>query len=173
VVVVVVKRISGKLLVKKLSPSEDTAFMVSRLLYEEHIYKAVDDRLHDLWVAHQFLQDIESGKTLVFGVFNADNNSFLGCSTGAFEEDDYVIHAFLKRKIDTIQAGVLVIDGVKNYCIENKINIKSITGYIPVFNKPALRLARKLGMVNKGIHHGTEFFKNKKNIPCCCMRKDI
>lgn len=156
---------------QKLPPSEDTAYLVSRLLYEKHIYKAVDDRLHDLWVAHQFLQDIESGKTLVFGVFEDD--TFCGCANGELNGDVFTVHALFRRKVDVAKAVWLIEKEIKKYSIESGIEIKSIIGTIPEYNRAALRMAKRAGYTDCGIAENVEHRKNGKIITCRLMRKEI
>lgn len=156
---------------QKLPPSEDTAFFVSRLLYEEHIYKAVDDRLHDIWVAHQFLQDIESGKTLVFGVFK--DNVFYGCANGELNGDVLTVHAMFRRKTDVAKAALLIEEEIRKYSIESGIVIKTIIGTIPEYNRAALMMAKRAGYIDMGIAENVEHIKNGKIIMCRLMRKEI
>jgi hypothetical protein len=159
------------MLTKKLDSSKKTAYLVSRLLYEKHIYKAVDDRLHDVWVAHQFLQDIESGKTLVFGVFEDD--TFCGCANGEIDGDVLTVHALFKRKVDVAKAALLIEKEIKKYSIESGIKIKAIIGTIPEYNRAALMMAKRAGYTDAGIAENVEHIKNGRIIPCRLMRKEI
>jgi hypothetical protein len=156
---------------QKLPPSEDTAFMVSRLLYEKHIYKAVDDRLHDVWYAHKFLQDIESGKTLIFGVFEDD--TFFGCANGELNGDVLTVHALFKRKVDVAKAALLIEEEIRKYSISAGIVIKTIIGTIPEYNRAALMMAKRAGYTDAGIAENVEHRKNGRVIPCRLMRKEI
>jgi hypothetical protein len=156
---------------KKLDLSEDTVYQVSRLLYEEHIYKAVDDRLHDVWYAHKFLQDIESGKILVFGVFKDD--VFAGCANGELNGDVLTVHALFKRKVDVAKAALLIEKEIKKYSISSGIEIKAIIGTIPEYNRAALRMAKRAGYTDCGIAENVEHRKHGRVIPCRLMRKEI
>jgi hypothetical protein len=156
---------------KKLDSSEDTAFQVSRLLYEEHIYKTVDDRLHDLWYAHKFLQDIESGRILVFGVFKGD--VFAGCATGELNGSELTVHALFKRKVDVAKAALLIEEEIRKYSISAGIVIKTIIGTIPEYNRAALMMAKRAGYTDAGIAENVEHIKNGRIIPCRLMRKEI
>jgi hypothetical protein len=156
---------------KKLDSSEDTAFQVSRLLYEKHIYKAVDDRLHDVWYAHKFLQDIESGRILVFGVFKGD--VFAGCATGELNGSELTVHALFKRKVDVAQAALLIEKEIKKYSVENGTEIKTIIGTIPEYNRAALMMAKRSGYIDSGIAENVEHRKNGRVITCRLMRKEI
>lgn len=163
--------LNSKMFAKKLDPSEDTAYLVSRLLYEKHIYNAVDDRLHDVWYAHKFLQDIESGKTFVFGVFKDD--VFAGCATGELNGNVLTVHALFKRKIDIAKAALLIEDEIKKYCKKSSVEIKTIVGNIPEYNRAALRMANRAGYTDSGIADNVEHRKNGRIIPCRLMRKEI
>jgi hypothetical protein len=159
------------MLTKKLDSSKNTAYLVSRLLYEKHIYKAVDDRLHDVWVVHQFLQDIESGKTLVFGVFEDD--TFCGCATGEINGSKLTVHALFKRKVDVTKAALLIEEEIIKYSISSGIVIKTIIGTIPEYNRAALMMAKRAGYTDAGIAENVEHRKNGRVIPCRLMRKEI
>lgn len=146
--------------------------MVSRLLYEKHIYNAVDDRLHDVWYAHNFLSDIEAGRVLVFGVFKKVDGCFCGCAVGEISGTDFIAHALYKRKVDVTKAALLVEDEIRKYSIGSGIEIKTIIGNIPEYNRAALRMSKQAGYTDSGEIFGTHM-KNGKSINCRCMRKEI
>lgn len=161
------------MLAKILKPTPETSYIVSRLLYEKHIYDAVDDRLHDVWNAHIFLRDIERGKNLVIGVFQKESDAFLGCVVGDFYDSCFYAHLLFKRKVDVKPAVLLCEEELKRYCRDAGIALKEIIGNIPEYNRAALCMVKRSGYTDVGEAINFTHFKNGKNIPCRCMRKEI
>ena len=161
------------MLAQILKPTPETSYIVSRLLYEKHIYDAVDDRLHDVWHAHIFFRDIERGKTLVIGVFQKESNAFLGCVIGDFFDSCFSGHILFKRKVDVKAAVLLCEEELKRYCHDAGIALREIIGNIPEYNRAALCMARKAGYMDSGEAVDFTHFKNGKVVSCRCMRKEI
>lgn len=158
---------------QKLAPTGETSYLVSRLFYEKHIYKTVDDRLHDVWYAHNTLKDIESGKVLVFGVFKKEDEFFCGCATGEISGMNIIVHALFKRNVDVEKAALLIEKEILKYSIDSGVEIKSIIGTIPEYNRAALMMSKRAGYVDVGIAEDVLHFKNGKVIPCRYMKKEI
>ena len=159
--------------IKKLEASPDTSYMVSRLLYEPHIYLGQDDRMHDIWWVHRFFMEIETGIRHVWGVFAKHDDSFLGCAHGTFEGDGFVAHTMFKRHVDAVKACLLMEDDLKRYCRENDIDIKAVIGYPPENLRVAVVMNKRFGCKDMGRAEGVEYWKRGVNIPCRYMRKEL
>jgi hypothetical protein len=159
--------------VERMLPTPETSFMVSRLLYQAHIYSAVDDSMHDVWGVHNFLSEIESGQRIVFGVFDEKNNIFLGCMHCTLHGDYCVAHTMFKRKVDAVKAALMAEDELKKYCKKNKILLNAIVGYPPEHLRAAVIMNKKFGCKDMGQAENVFFKVNGKNMPCRYMRKEL
>jgi hypothetical protein len=151
----------------------DTSYMVSRLLYEPHIYIGQDDRMKDAWWVHRFFTEIESGERYVYGAFSVKDNSFLGCTHGKFAGDCFVAHTMFKRKVDTVKASLMMEEELKKYCRENNIPLKAIVGYPPEDLRVAILMNKRFGCKDMGRAENVEYWCNGVNKPCRYMRKEV
>ena len=163
----------NKIKIEKMAPTKKNAYMISRLFYEKHIYTAIDDRLHDLWFAHEVLCDFEKGNTFAFGVFNEISGAFLGVFIGTKEKSEIVGHVFLKRKVDGAKACLLCEEEAKKYYKKKKQKITAFVGYISPMNIAIYRMLKKIGYVDRGIQKDRFLLKNGIYIQCKKMEKEI
>jgi hypothetical protein len=159
--------------VKKLDASPPTLYMISRLLYEPHIYKGQDDRMRDVWGVHVFFTEIENGERLVWGAFSKEDNSFLGCVHGTIENNNFIAHTMFKRHVDAVKACLMMVEDLKIYCKENDISVNAIVGYPPEHLRIAIIMNKKFGCKDMGRAEGVEYWRNGVNMPCRYMRKEI
>lgn len=159
--------------IKILPASAETSYIVSRLLYEPHIYQGQDDRMRDVWGVHVFLTEIENGTRLVWGAFSKEDNSFLGCAHGTIENNEFIAHTMFKRKVDAVKACLLMEVEFKKYCKENSISVNAIVGYPPEDLRIAIIMNKRFGCKDMGRAEGVEYWRNGMNIPCRYMRKEI
>lgn len=145
--------------------------MVSRLLYEKHIYDALDDNMKDIWGVHICFSEIEDGSRMVFGCFSKDTQAFLGCAHGKIEDGYFVAHLLFKRKTKALQACFLIEETLKEYCKKSNIQLLGIKGYPAEKNLPAVNLIKKIGCVDTGILDNV-FFCNGNAVPCKIMIKE-
>lgn len=149
----------------------ETAYMVSRLLYEPHIYCAISDELKDVYFAHRFLSEIESGFRLVLGVFSKAEDDFLGCVHGKVYQGEFTAHTLFKRKVDAVKGCLLCEDVLRSYCREKSIPLKVIAGYPPEHLRVAVLMNKRYGCVDCGVAEDKFFYKDGKRIACRNMRK--
>ena len=157
-----------------LLPDKNTTFLVSRLLYEKHIYNALDNKMRDVWGAHDVFCEIESGKRIVLGVFSKDDKKFLGCVHGLMETPVFYGHFLFRRKVDVVKAVLLCEELCqKVYVNSGLMTLKSFAGIIPENNRAVQITAKKLGYRDNGILDGEYFYSFDKKIPCRLYVKEI
>jgi hypothetical protein len=162
-----------KIKVKKMASTKENAFKISRLFYEKHIYTAIDDRLHDLWFAHEFLCDFERGNILGFGVFDDLTEDLQGVVLCWKEKSEIVGHVFFKRKVDGAKACLLCEEEAKKYYKKKKQKITAFVGYISPTNVAIYRMLKKNGYVDRGSQKDRFLLKNGICIQCKKMEKEI
>ena len=155
-----------------MEQSKQTAWMVSRLLYEPHIYHALSDEYKDVYMAHELLQEIEFGYRIVIGVF-ATNNNFIGCVHGVLDNGIFTCHLLFKRKINVLPLLFECEMKLKEYCSQQKIKIDFIDGFIAQSNIAACRIARKFGSVCLGKDNNTFVLHNNNKEFCWHFRKEM
>jgi hypothetical protein len=158
---------------KPLPPDKNTTFIVSRLLYEKHVYNALDNQMRDVWGAHNVFCDIERGHRTVFGVFQKDTERFLGCVHGVFDDFIFWGHFLFKRKVDVVRAVLLCEEQCRQICKEKDIPLSAFAGMIPDSNRAAKIAASKLGYKDKGLIDGEYFYSFEQKIPCRLFKKEI
>lgn len=158
---------------KILPPDKDTTFIISRLLYEPHIYKALDDAMRDVWGAHQFLNEIEHEYRLCIGLFSNKNNALLGCTHGIIYPHNMQAHIFLKRGVDGLTATQMCMDKCCEYYKNKNIPLKSFSGIVADNNRAVKIMLKKLGYEDGGIIENEFFISNGVKIPCRFFRKEI
>lgn len=164
---------NGETMEVKMLPAEyNTTYMVSRLLYEPHIYKGQDDRMKDIWWVHRFFTEIEHGDRYVFGVFSEDNE-FLGCVHGTLEDGNFIAHTMFRRKVDAVKASLRMVEIFKEYCADRNLPFHAVVGYPPEDSRIAILNNKRFGCKDMGIAEGIEFYRNGLKVPCRYMRKDI
>lgn len=151
--------------------NSDTSYLVSRLLYEPHIYAGQEDRMKDVWWAHRFFDEIETGQRIVFGVFS--ENTLTGCVHGTLEGDCFVAHTMFRRKVDAVKCSLIFAELLKNYCYTHDIPLRAIVGYPPEDSRVAVYMNKRFGCKDMGIAENVKFYRNGKLIPCRYMRKEI
>lgn len=159
--------------VKMLPADLDTSYLVSRLLYEPHIYAGQDDRMKDVWYVHRFFEEIETGERYVFGVFSLESERFLGCVHGTLEDGSFIAHTMFRRHVDAVKASLMMVDIFKEYCKENNLSFHSVVGYPPEDFRIAIINNKRFGCKDMGIAEGIEYYRNGVKIPCRYMRKEI
>lgn len=159
--------------IKRLAPTFETSFLVSRLLYEEHIYKSQEDCMHDVFGVHAFLSEIENGSRLVWGAFRKEDDFFLGAAHGSFEGENFVGHVLFKRKVDATALCLKIEEDIKAYCKENNIVCRAIVGYPPEHLRASVIMIKRFGCKDLGRAENVDFYVNGKNMPCRYMRKEL
>lgn len=157
--------------IKKLSANQHTSFMISRMLYETHIYNNLDDNMLDVWGAHQFLTEIENGSRLVWGGFSDEESKFLGCVHGKIVDGFFEAHVLFKRNINAFDACSTVEKLLKEHCKKNNIHLRGIKGFIANDNRAAIILSKKIGCRDAGVKKDI-FFRAGNDIPCRIMIKE-
>jgi hypothetical protein len=158
---------------KVLQPSTDTSYIVSRLFYEKHILSALDDTMLDVWGTHNFFVEIELGTRIVIGLFDKENDNFLGCIHGTLVDGCFTAHLMLRRKVDAVKAAELCTLLMKQCCQETEINFTKVRGFVPDTNRAIKRMAVKSGYTDCGIAVGEFFIRDGKNIPIRIYEKEI
>jgi ribosomal protein S18 acetylase RimI-like enzyme len=155
-------------------PANDiSSYIVSRLFYESHIYRALDDRMRDVWGAHTVLREIEDGKRLAIGVYRKSDDALMGFSHGLIIPDTMEAHILLKRKTDGLAAINLCMDKCREFYKKNNIPLKRFIAKVADDNRPAKLLLRRAGYSDKGIMENNFFVSFGKNIPCRFFEKEI
>jgi hypothetical protein len=158
---------------EKMTPNDTTSFLVSRFMYVNHIYKALDARLKDVFWAHRLFNDIENNITWVFGVFDKTTDKLLGVCLGNMEGEYFNCHVIFERKTDAIQGASLCEKKLQEYCTENHIELKGVVGYPPINNRAALFFGQKMGYKKIGIAKKDFIDQTKQRTPCFLYRKDF
>jgi hypothetical protein len=159
-------------LVEPDSPQRFTAAQnLAVLLYEKHIYNALCDEYKSLYFAHKLLREIEDGERII--MFSAENNQINGCVHGVLQDGVYTCHIMFKRRIDAVKACLMFEEEMKIFCRKRKIDLNLIRGFIPVFNRAAIRTGKAWGAVDKGISDTEVFWRNGVPWPCHRMEKEI
>lgn len=155
-----------------MDADSNTSYHVSRLLYEKHIYNALPDHYRDVWGAHILLQEIEFGYRTVFG-FVDDSGDLCGVVHGKVENDAFVAHLLFQRNVD-VAACLLAAESVLlQYYSQHGIEVKYVEGFIPEFNRAALRTVKRYGMENLGLTCQKIFRRQGEELPTIHFRKEI
>jgi hypothetical protein len=156
-----------------LLPDKNTTFLVSRLLYEKHIYNALDNKMRDVWGAHDVFCEIESGKRIVLGVFSKDDKKFLGCVHGLLNAPVFYGHFLFRRKVDVVKAVLLCETLCKKVYADRDMTLNAFAGVIPESNRAVQITVKKLGYRDSGILDGEYFYSFDQKIPCRLYVKEI
>ena len=151
--------------------NERTSYLVSRLLYEPHVYRSLDDEFCDIYTVHRVLKEIETGERLCIGIFNGEE--FCGCVHLTIRESVTEPHLMLKRKVSGVTATELSVDCYKRYCIDNGIELKPLYIEIADNNRAIRRVLRFCGFEDCGILSGEYFVFKGKKIPVRVFRKEL
>lgn len=156
-----------------LPANTETSFLFSRLLYEKHIYYALDDEMRDAWGVHRVLTEIETGSRIVLGVFNKADDSFCGCIHGLFETPEFHGHFMFKRKVNAVEAVLECEKVCETFYREKNAELKYYSNLVPVNNRAVCITAKKLGHKDMGIVDGEFFYSFGKKIPCKKFMKEV
>ena len=147
--------------------SEGTLKILSRLFSEKHIQAAIDDRLRTYYGIYDLMRGISSGYFQVYGLWDEENNNFLGCQLGHFQENGvFAGHSFLKRHVPAVECCKATVYAIKKDADARRKHFTGISGLVPINNKPMQKTLIAVGFVDKGVVPGIFLLKNKKNIPC-------
>lgn len=158
---------------KRLINNDWTIHALSNLLPQEHIFKALDRRVKTYYGAHKLFKAVESGDVRVYGAFT-ENNLLAGvCYGSADDEQNFIVHILFCRDVNAITGCEKCTEVMINEYAEEGIEIKSIIGHIPAFNRAAIRLSRKLGYEDMGETKDFCFVKDVYHYPCRIIQKKI
>lgn len=157
---------------KVMPATPETAFAVSRLFYEPHIYHALDDEMHDVFGVHRCLSEIEDGHRLCVGVFSKKDNAFWGCAHGMIYPGNMEAHLLLKRKVNGVTAITLCMDECRKYYKQYRISLKSFSAVVADNNRAVKITLRKAGFIDHGIVENEKFISHGIMIPCRFFRKE-
>lgn len=158
---------------KVMPADKNTTFIISRLLYEKHIYNALDDAMRDAWGVHRFFCEIEDGCRLCIGVFSRKDNTLLGCAHGMIYPHNMMAHLFVKRGVDGAVATQMCMDECRKYYKRKHIPLYSFSAEVADNNRAIKIMLKKLGYEDKGILKDEFFVSYGIKIPCRFFRKEI
>jgi RimJ/RimL family protein N-acetyltransferase len=158
---------------KVLLPDMRTTFMISRLLYEKHIYHALDDEMHDVFGVHRFFREIEDESRLCIGVFRRKDSEFMGCCHGMIYPQCMEGHILFKRGVNGQAALKMIMDECRKYYRNKKIPLHSFSGVVADNNQAVKLLLKKSGFEDKGILENEFFLSQGNKIPCRYFKKEI
>ena len=156
-----------------LPPDSMTTYMVSRLFYEKHIYLAMDDAMKDVWTVHTILKEIEQRERLCVGVFQKNDDRFLGCTHGLITAGYMNAHLLFYRHIDALSAVKLCMDECRKYYREHDLPLQYFQGKVSDENRCVKLLLRKLGWKDEGVRENDFFISRSRKIPCRIYRKEV
>lgn len=157
----------------RLPKDDRTLHILSNLFVQNHIFPVLDKRIKTYFGAHCLFKNIESGFVRVYGAFY--NDKLFGVCFGNLEENtsDFCTHlAFLRHS--NVFAGCKKCSDVmvKEYA-EEGVTVNNIVGYIPDYNKAALRFARRYGCEDLGIDETKTIINDRYVIPCRVIKKKL
>jgi hypothetical protein len=157
----------------RLPKDDRTIRLLSDLFVQEHIFPALDKRVQTYAGAHKLFKNIESGFVRVYGAFYQEK--LMGVCFGHLEEgtSDFCTHlAFLRHTKALEGCASCAAVMVEDYKREGII-VKNIVGYIPDYNRAALRIARLYGCEDCGIDETKTIIKDNYIIPCRVMKINL
>lgn len=147
--------------------------VISNLIPQPHIFNAVDKRFKTYYGVHKLFSAIERGDIRVYGAYTATGLLAGVCFGNKDENDDFVAHVMFFRNTDVTNGCLKCADVmIKEYESEGVL-IKNIIGYIPAFNRAAIRMAKRFGCVDCGETKEMCFIKDEYHYPCRIMKKKV
>ena len=157
----------------RLPKDDRTLRILSDLFVQKHIFPVIDKRVKTYYGAHCLFRNIERGFVRVYGAFYKDK--LIGCCFGHLEENssDFCVHIVFLRHCKALDGCFACADTMIQEYAQEGVTIDAIVGYIPDYNRAALRLARKFGCVDLGIDETKTIIEDYYEVPCRVMRKAV
>jgi L-amino acid N-acyltransferase YncA len=158
---------------KRLPGSDWTVHAISNIIPQEHVFSRIDKRFKTYYGVHQLFKAIEQGVIRVYGAFTEKGLLAGVCFGNTDTENNFVVHVMFCRNTDVTDGCLKCADAmIKEYEAEGVL-IQSIIGYIPAFNRAAIRMAKRFGCVDCGETKEMMFIKDEYHYTCRIMKKKI
>ena len=157
----------------RLPKDDRTLRLLSDLFVQKHIFPVLDKRVKTFVGAHRLFKNIESGYVRVYGAFFQDK--VMGVCFGHLEPgtQDFCTHLAFLRHTKALAGCAACADVMVKEYREQGIAIKNIVGYIPDYNRAALRLARLYGCEDCGIDETKTIIEDCYEVPCRVMKINV
>lgn len=153
--------------------SGNAIYALSGLMPQKHIFENTDRRLKTYYGAYCLFKSIEENVVRVYGAFTESGKIAGVCFGNPDTEDNFVVHVMFARDADVTDGCLKCADVmVKEYESEG-VMIKNIIGYIPAFNRAAIRMAKRFGCVDCGETKEMIYIKDEYHYPCRIMKKKV
>lgn len=131
-------------------PDSYTFDLFESIMLEDSIFRSLDEKMTTFTGIHYLFRDFETGSADLFGCFSEDKQDrfLIGFVFGTYmrKNKQFIGHLMLRRKTDALSCVSVIQDLIKS--IHPKC--KKLCAEIPVFNKAAMRVAKKFGCVEIG-----------------------
>jgi len=145
---------------------------LSDLWTEEHIFDALDSSVKTFYGAHRLFSAIERNEVRVYAAFAGE---FCGVTFGRLTDDrkSFEIHIAIRRGFDGAKCGLACEQEIVADYKKEGVDVESIVGFIPEFNRAALIASRRYGCVDMGLRKDILFDHGGVLCPCKEMRKTL
>lgn len=158
----------------RLNGDEKTICLLSDMWTEEHIFSALDKRVKTFSGAHRLFSRIEQGIVRVYGIFlgTSVKGVVFGCEE-KFSPGRFEAHIAFLRGADAAK-GCLECEKILVHDYQKDgIRIQQIAGYIPSWNRAAIRMAKRCGYVDAGIDKTKTVIRDEFVFPCHVLLKEM
>lgn len=159
--------------VRMRGSDQRTLLALSNFFVEPHIFPMLDGRVKTFLGAHLLFSRIESGAVRVYGAFAGA--FLLGCCFGALDDErvSFSVHVVCPRKIDAVAVCSACEKAMIADYRKDGVEVNYVVGYIPDYNRAAIRMAKRYGCSDFGIRNDKTIYHNRTEVPCREMRKAV
>lgn len=146
---------------------------LSNLIPQQHIFNAIDRRFKTYYGVYHLFKAIENGDIRVYGAYT-ESGLLAGVGFGNKDKnDDFIAHVMFCRDTDVVSGCLKCAEVMIEEFAKEGVTIKNIVGYIPAFNRAAIRMAKRFGCVDCGETKEMCFIKDEYHYPCRIMKKKV